>query len=833
MRQRIVRFLKLQRRKSRRNPGRNRQTLLERLESRLLLTTQPVAAWEFDDGAGSITAQESSGNAHHLSLSGITSSDWVAPVAENSANTHALHFGTSAKLGSVSGISTLPAESIAFWIKPDQTISPSASQSVVAELDSRSDDNLSGVIIALGDSTGALTGESITLINQDTMQMTAITDVTRPEKSWLHVAFVWNALSNRYDAYLDGELKSVVATSQGHVDPISVQNNIRIGQRSYPGDSLPFAGAIDDFRLYNGSLTADAVRDLATPLDAKAVLDATTWSGSTTYTTTASYLQARGDELLPVDVNRAYQLSGWARSGNDGGSQYDGNNLQYFGFISYDAQGNEILPQHVHKFLGAMDTTLSEDLVPGAPEIRLTNATGWSNSGSGDNRIFAWYGTDPQTGVTFQDYGYTRNLLDLGAQGAWDAGAINFETNTIQLRSPWAGPFIPAGSAVRNAANFDGTYNYLATVKVPNSWMHYSGTISGLQHPENGEENKFRPGTVAIRPLILANFNGQPNNRITWRDVEWTYARPWQNRGNPFDTNASGDINPFDKLVLINRYNEVGYGPLAPPVGSVPPPPYYDVNGDDAFTEADITFVQNALDGTTTRPPTRFSPGDQVTIYSPTLSVNGPLLFDWNQTSGVPVTIVVEPTQQASFEAPIRSVESLLRFEQIASDGDSSIHDSVDIAIEAATSQLRVDIEVVNLAGQPVQWVAIGQEFRVNVYVEDIRPIPLGIVSAYLDLAYDTQFISVVAGPEPTAVFLNAVSGNASTPGLLDEVGGFVSSIDPLGRGRKHLFSALFTATNSGYAVFATNAADDQVKHATTLFGWNNTLSPDFIHSTR
>jgi hypothetical protein len=250
---------------------------------------------------------------------------------------------------------------------------------------------------------------------------------------------------------------------------------------------------------------------------------ANSFAGQAIYQTSAANVRVEAPNFIAVDSNKTYALSGWARSGDEFGQRYQPNNLQSLGFASYDRDHLQILPQHVLRFAGAADTTLAAPLNPGATTIQLTNAAGWSNAvgAAAGTRGIAWYGYQDSTGATYADYTYTRNTAMGGTNGMWLPGSIN--GNLITLASPWAGPALPAGTAVRNTGvGSDESFVALDSQSVPDdwTWTQYAGVFGG-QVLQNGNDSitQFRPGTAYIRPVILANEHGTAGNFISWGDV--------------------------------------------------------------------------------------------------------------------------------------------------------------------------------------------------------------------------------------------------------------------------------------------------------------------------
>lgn len=213
-----------------------------------------------------------------------------------------------------------------------------------------------------------------------------------------------------------------------------------------------------------------------------------------------------GDAWLSVKTSETYELSVSAFAGDGQGGGSASNVFHYLGFASYDIDDHHIGSQHYLKHVGSTDTTLAADLNPGDQQIILTDATGWYDGDvlprASQRRSLAWYGYQDSTGHTYADYTYTRNVaLDL-----WDENSIS--GNVITLRKPWDGPALSAGDAVRNART-GGTFDYpLASGQViPQSETAYSVTIGGGEITDGlHSRTLFRPGTVAIRALVLANY---------------------------------------------------------------------------------------------------------------------------------------------------------------------------------------------------------------------------------------------------------------------------------------------------------------------------------------
>ena len=128
----------------------------------------------------------------------------------------------------------------------------------------------------------------------------------------------------------------------------------------------------------------------------------------------------------------------------------------------------------------------------------------------------------------------------------------------------------------------------------------------------------------------------------------------------------------------------------------------------------------------------------------------------------------------------------LLHFEQCE---ERLLLTSVDVAQDAAGDfatlfgelsddpAMRVRIETTDTAGVPISEARVGEEFLVSMYVQDVRETAAGVFAAYLDLLYDPDL--VVAGDVVKFGddFIHDRTIGMTTPGVIDEVGGFSGSL--------------------------------------------------------
>ena len=247
-----------------------------------------------------------------------------------------------------------------------------------------------------------------------------------------------------------------------------------------------------------------------------------THGGGGSFRKNVSQQGATSDELIPIDPERAWRLIGWAKSGDASGANFNAANKQYFGIAQLDIDGLPNTYANNGKFAGSTDTTLAVALNPGDPTITLTDATGWNNviPGVALSRRLSWWPYTNAKGYTWADYTYTRNL---SVSDLWAGGQIS--GNVITLRVPWAGPALPAGTKVRNAADGGNAgYKYIAAanVTVPNVWTRYEGYLMGSNATGNPTATQFEVGTAFIKLLFLINYHGAADNNIRWSDLALT-----------------------------------------------------------------------------------------------------------------------------------------------------------------------------------------------------------------------------------------------------------------------------------------------------------------------
>ncbi|MEC9097296.1 MAG: GEVED domain-containing protein, partial [Planctomycetota bacterium] len=148
--------------------------------------------------------------------------------------------------------------------------------------------------------------------------------------------------------------------------------------------------------------------------------------------------------------------------------------------------------------------------------------------------------------------------------------------------------------------------------------------------------------------------------------------------------------------------------------------------------------------------------------------------------------------------------------------------DTVEYVIEALSP----------LSGLPMAdgaQVVEGDQFTLRVSVRDTRsavaPADAGVYAAYVDMLYDTDHLQVVAGSlNHGTIFTDITQGNATVPGLINEVGGVQDGVDQSTFDRGNNTMEVFTidviavaSTNGELTLLETDPVDVTPLHDTVV----------------
>ncbi len=149
--------------------------------------------------------------------------------------------------------------------------------------------------------------------------------------------------------------------------------------------------------------------------------------------------------------------------------------------------------------------------------------------------------------------------------------------------------------------------------------------------------------------------------------------------------------------------------------------------------------------------------------------------------------------------------------------------------------QVQIRLEAVDInTGLPISQIEQGKDFKVKVYVDDLRHDTTnpgsgaGVYAAYFDLLYNLQLVSTKAVNDPASrfnfevTFLNdyvgATTGDGSIPGIINEFGATTSSQNLQAPNELPFAELTFTARSPGIVSFMPDPADIFPRSDTLLF---------------
>jgi hypothetical protein len=160
----------------------------------------------------------------------------------------------------------------------------------------------------------------------------------------------------------------------------------------------------------------------------------------------------------------------------------------------------------------------------------------------------------------------------------------------------------------------------------------------------------------------------------------------------------------------------------------------------------------------------------------------------------------------------------------------------------ALATVMEVQVEATDLGGNPISEVEVGEEFLLVATVQDLRPQPTGVFGAYVDILFNSGLVAVNGPIAHPTMYRNGPDGDTSTPGLIDDAGGFFAfqdcqSFPCHGDGDQELlFSVPFVALASGTVTFDIGEPNDPTPvHDALVFGSNEPVAVediDFVDDT-
>jgi cyclophilin family peptidyl-prolyl cis-trans isomerase len=244
--------------------------------------------------------------------------------------------------------------------------------------------------------------------------------------------------------------------------------------------------------------------------------------------------------------------------------------------------------------------------------------------------------------------------------------------------------------------------------------------------------------------------------------------------------------------VTLDTTDPADFTSIAPTAGVVGHFLRYDVQHDDEGTTALTYSLDGAPSGATIVPETG--------------------VLDWTPTDA-------QPGENT--------------FQVVGTDlAGNTVTQEVSIDVVDVTQWMQIRLEVQSLDGTVIDTISPGQDFWLRVYVQDVRTENAdGVFAAYLDVNYDSAFVSVNGEDRDDIVYgdeyQNGKSGSLTTPGLMDEVGAFgpTSSLDGTER---LLLMVSMTADEEGVVQFYGDPGD-AIGSDALVFGFNEPLDWDLV----
>ncbi len=157
-----------------------------------------------------------------------------------------------------------------------------------------------------------------------------------------------------------------------------------------------------------------------------------------------------------------------------------------------------------------------------------------------------------------------------------------------------------------------------------------------------------------------------------------------------------------------------------------------------------------------------------------------------------------------------------------ASDGTSTVDSVVTVYTASGATSVGYMLSAVDDDGNVLTSVPAGGTFNLVLSVQDTRATdPTGVFSAFTDIVYLSDFVSVAGDITHSATYPSGTSGDTSVAGIIDEAGG-VDGLSELGGDVIEVLRLPMTVSDQivdGTVItFSTNEADNLTTHPTLRF---------------
>ncbi|MGV3607065.1 MAG: Ig-like domain-containing protein [Planctomycetaceae bacterium] len=162
-----------------------------------------------------------------------------------------------------------------------------------------------------------------------------------------------------------------------------------------------------------------------------------------------------------------------------------------------------------------------------------------------------------------------------------------------------------------------------------------------------------------------------------------------------------------------------------------------------------------------------------------------------------------------------------------AAGNESSTQTFTVTVLPAIEAKIDFKLKITDLNGNAVSTLNVGDSFYLIGTVKDLRTSGQGVYSFYTDITFDSTLAEVNGSIIYGAAFGSAPSGSTSTPGLIDEVGSFSSSLSGPGTTTVEAFRIPMKVLHAGQIRFNSNGPDVHPAHDNLLFNAGTTTVSD------
>ena len=228
-------------------------------------------------------------------------------------------------------------------------------------------------------------------------------------------------------------------------------------------------------------------------------------------------------------------------------------------------------------------------------------------------------------------------------------------------------------------------------------------------------------------------------------------------------------------------------------------------------------------------------PYDPFPRYLPVVRIPDSLPIPRAPVSGVPEgaeSIGSDPGAGSAPESPPEETEtpqSIAPEDEVAEGGTAASPDEGSAPHEEPVAEVEtsaVSLVAVDMQGNPITNIDVGQQFQIQVYVQDTSEKSHGVFAAYVNLHFDAG-MAELSGPVtfPSTHLLDDI--NETEPGVLNA--GAILSFAPNGSGPLLLYTATFTAKSGGQLSMST-AASALLGHDILHFGGDAPVLPENVN---